>query len=299
MPKIFCRREDLVFADKPLHPRFKDIEDGVFGMLTVIGFAKKSKSHSFWYCECDCGSIITITSCSLVTGTKSCGCLQQKTVSVTSRKHGHSVNYIITPTYRAWMALRNRCMNPNNKSYADYGGRGIRVCERWDDFNNFLEDMGERPDGMSIDRKDNNGNYEPGNCRWATKKEQANNKRSNVAIMYNNQSMTISEWADVVGIDAQVIGLRLRRGWSIERSLTTSESDSRASLSRFLEYGGECLTVTQWANKMNIDAKFIFKRLYLGWDVDKIFAHIKLKHEKNHDKSCEGSQKTRKTPDHT
>jgi hypothetical protein len=130
----------------------------------------------------------------------------------------------------------DRCDNPDNAMYINYGGRGIRICDRWTEpngqgFANFLTDMGERPDGTSLDRIDVNGNYEPSNCRWATVKEQANNKRTSRWVTAFGQTLTIAEWADVTGVGAGVIRKRLNRGWSPGRSLTEDASpEFRASL---------------------------------------------------------------------
>jgi hypothetical protein len=117
--------------------------------------------------------------------------------------------------------MKNRCTNPNNKDHALYAGRGIRLALRWEIFENFLADMGERPPGMSIDRIDNNGNYEPGNCRWATSKEQTRNKRVNRMVLWRGQSLCLVEWADRVGIPRSVLNDRLRRGWTVDRAFTT------------------------------------------------------------------------------
>jgi hypothetical protein len=108
---------------------------------------------------------------------RSCGCLQREIIARRNRTHGHSVRGAETPTYRSWKAMHTRCTNPNPSTWAHYGGRGIEICERWRSFESFLEDMGERPEGTSIDRIDVDGNYEPGNCRWATPTEQRANRR--------------------------------------------------------------------------------------------------------------------------
>lgn len=124
-----------------------------------------------------------------------------------------------TTTYNVWVNMRQRCNNTENPRYVDYGGRGIRVCDRWETFENFLADMGIRPLGMTLERRDNDGHYEPGNCRWSTTEEQANNKRNNNRLTYQGETLTISEWARKLGVRDQLLRVRLCRGWSVEETL--------------------------------------------------------------------------------
>lgn len=126
-----------------------------------------------------------------------------------------------TPEYKIWVGMKKRCYNPSDSSYSHYGGRGITVCERWrNDFVAFLEDMGTRTKGLTLERKNNNGNYEPGNCRWATRKEQTRNARHNIVLEFNGIKQCLAAWAEEMGQRRTTVQSRLDRGWSVERALT-------------------------------------------------------------------------------
>lgn len=149
-----------------------------FGRLVCNKPGKSCKSGRYWICTCDCGKQTEALRGNLINGNvSSCGCFgneTRKTNGLKTFRHGHSI--IKSTTYTTWEAMRQRCNNPNNDWYHRYGGRGIKICQRWDSFEMFLSDMGERPEGKTLDRINPDGNYEPSNCQWATPLEQSNNK---------------------------------------------------------------------------------------------------------------------------
>lgn len=200
-----------------------------FGRLLVIEEApsKKCKNgyHVMWRCKCDCGNIKDIHSVSLTRTTKptrSCGCFCKDRGREANTVHNYNRRGLKYSTYGIWQGMIQRCTNPNHKSYKNYGGRGIKVCDRWrHSFINFLEDMGECPVGKSIERINNDGDYTPENCKWVTREEQNNNHRRNVVITYNGVSQNLTQWARIIEVTAKLLGQRLRNGWSIEEALTT------------------------------------------------------------------------------
>ena len=188
-----------------------------YGSWTVLTVELQNRSrNNECLCRCKCGTVKPVREQNLIRGlSTNCGCERDKKTGNRFRKHGESRGNR-TPEYIAWRGMITRCTNKNERSYADYGARGILVCERWtgcDGYKNFLADMGRRPGpGYSIERKENNGNYEPSNCRWATAKEQARNKRSNRIIEANGQTRCLAEWAEQLRLDARVIQALIRRG---------------------------------------------------------------------------------------
>jgi len=199
-----------------------DLTGRKFGRLVVIARAENTKSgEPRWLCRCDCGREKAVQAGNLRSGhTTSCGCW----------KHGLTK----TPAYSSWTAMISRCTSETNPNYRSYGGRGVKVCERWrHSFLAFLEDMGERPSvGHSIDRyPDGKGNYEPGNCRWATRSQQRvnqDNSRRGKLIEFRGKRMSVKRWANEIGIARQTLVYRLRTGWPVEVALTKGISHGRS-----------------------------------------------------------------------
>lgn len=183
-----------------------------FNRLTAITAAKSKGGHKFWVFRCKCGNIRTVRVDRVVSGaTQSCRCARR--VAMTHGRTG-------TPEHCTWLRMKGRCNNPRDRRYAAYGGRGITVCERWLSFENFWADMGEKPaPGYSIDRINNDGDYEPSNCRWATAAEQASNRRDNVMITFQGQTMCQERWAKAKGMARSTLARRLAL-WGVERALT-------------------------------------------------------------------------------
>ncbi len=175
----------------------------VFERLTVVCYAGKNGHHQMWLCECECGNEVVVRHSNLTSGnTRSCGCLKIK--------HGHARPGRISPEYRTWMSMHRRCYDQNDVSYHSYGGRGITVCKSWFKFEIFLSDMGRRPNGATIERKDNNQGYSPDNCRWATAREQARNRRTNRVITAFGETMCFKDAAKRYGLSLGCLTARLR-----------------------------------------------------------------------------------------
>lgn len=186
-----------------------------FGRLTV--FDRCSQNPSYWWCQCSCGSAAKrIYRSSLTRGlTRSCGCLWRETVPGANATHRKTK----TSIYRLWSMMLDRCRNPQNKRYARYGGRGITVCELWYNFENFYDDMGERPVGKTLNRINNDGPYSPDNCEWASLKTQARNKSTNKLLTHEGKTQSLAAWAEELGIKRQTLSTRLYRGWSVRSAL--------------------------------------------------------------------------------
>ena len=192
-------------------------EGRVFGRLTVLRKSEARKAH--WWCQCSCGSIERqVQRSNLMSGaTSSCGCIAKETSVKRNTTHGKTNTLI----YITWQGMHTRCANPRYKLFHRYGGRGIYVCKRWQLFENFYADMGDKPKGASLDRIDNDGPYSPQNCRWASSKQQGRNRSTSRMLTYKGKTQTLVEWSEQLGVEYQTFCTRSIRGWSDERIIET------------------------------------------------------------------------------
>jgi hypothetical protein len=236
-------------------PKFVDLVGRRFGKLSVARYLGSSR----WSCLCDCGRESAVNGQRLREGkTRSCGCgIAQSNKRRT--KHG----MYRTRAYRIWHSIRQRCENPNNKTYPRYGGRGIKLCDRWQSFGNFIEDMGEPPEGMSIDRIDGDGDYEPGNCRWATPTQQQNNIRTNRMFTHDGKTMTLAQWARELGIAYHVLKYRLNQGWQPPK-LFTQENLKGQTTMYTVEYNGEIMPIKKASELSGVSLQTLYWRMHNG-----------------------------------
>jgi hypothetical protein len=233
------------------------------GQWTVLEFSDHGKYKYYWKCRCSCGTVKDVQQCHLSHG-KSTKCTTCKSQGMNNSRYSHGK--ADSRIYKNWHDMKARCENPKNSAYKYYGGRGIQVCERWQDFNLFYSDMGDPPSSeLSIDRIDVNGNYAPDNCRWATAVEQARNRRDNRMLTFDGKTMCLTDWAAVVGISGGAISDRLKRGWSVQRALTEGLCHSGVNF-RFITIDGETNTIAGWSRKTGIHEATIKTRLKAGWD---------------------------------
>lgn len=197
----------------------------VFGRWTALKEAGRRHRGVLWLCRCSCGTEKIVGGLSLRNGaSKSCGCLgrevwRESAARMRAKKgdDGHTK----TPEFRSWRNMLDRCENPKSKSYHNYGGRGITVCADWHQFKAFIRDMGSRPIGTTLERINNDGNYEPSNCKWATAMQQRRNSRQNRFLTFNGRSQCVVDWAKTMGVPRTLLQNRLHKGWSVEEALST------------------------------------------------------------------------------
>lgn len=240
-------------------------------IVKVLDERDKRKAQMY-LCRCDCGKEFKKPSDGLF-NIKSCGCMRKKIVGNKNTKHGGSA----TRLYVIWSCMKERCYNANMPSYCDYGGRGIGVCPEWKNsfaaFRKWAEetDYNEKAKTgeCTLDRIDFNGNYEPNNCRWTNMKEQQNNRRDNRRITFKNETHTLSEWADIVGINYKALHRRLKQGWTIERAFTEPQKHIV-----YLEYKGTKKRLTQWAKEMGVNRHKLSYLKEHGWSDKEIIERM-------------------------
>ncbi len=258
-------------------PRYSpDLTGQKFFRLTVIRTVRNHRNQKAWECLCSCGNTRVVTASNLYSGkSNSCGCYRNERTAARMTRHGHSAGGSRSKEYSTWMGMRSRCFNPADRRYADYGGRGITLCERWENsFEAFYADMGARPSPRhSIDRINNDGPYAPGNCRWATAQQQANNKRNNRILTHGGRSQTLSQWAVEIGIKPLALHHRIDSyGWSVDRALTTPvSSEPKGPHERTIVFSGRSLTLMQWQAETGIPWRVLADRLRKpNWSVEQV-----------------------------
>lgn len=209
----------------------KDLTGMVFGNLKVVKIVGKKNRNTLWLCRCECGKYVECYQYNIERGTStSCGCLRSYYAKKTRSCHGESTGKF----YKKWSSIKSRCYNKNTPSYKNYGGRGIKMCDEWLDFWSFREwaYLNGYSEGLTLERIDVNGNYEPSNCKWIPMEEQANNKRNNSFIEYGGKKQTLSQWSKELGVGKEVLSYRYRAGWTPEECLFGKESVGKHQLPR-------------------------------------------------------------------
>ena len=251
-------------------PKPIDLTGQYFGYWKVIErFANTEGRCTKWLCECKCGTRKVVNGATLRNGTsKSCGCMRTELLIGRVRTHGKRK----TRLYRIWAQMIQRTTNKNQKDYDYYGERGIAVCKEWresfDTFEQWAKENGYA-ENLTIDRKDNNKGYEPGNCHWVTMKEQSRNTRRTHYLTYNGQTKPLTDWADEMQIPRFVLDTRINKlGWSVEKALTTKVKNANRPC--YLTLNGITKTITEWANETGIPKGTLLHRInILGWSVEK------------------------------
>lgn len=205
-----------------------------YGRYLVLSYSHKQGRYTYWQVRCEeCGEVKTLCRTHLRQGitnqcwTKYSEDRKPDPLTIAKRKHQKKANRRYNLTRTSWQSMRRRCLNPQNANYRNYGGRGITICERWDCYANFLADMGERPCGMMLERIDNNGNYEPSNCRWATPKEQTRNRRVTKYLTFGGETLTPTAWGERFGLSEKTIQYRAKRGIPLDAPINTKKQQAR------------------------------------------------------------------------
>lgn len=245
-----------------------DLTGQTFGRLKVIQFAGKSTDRQYlWECECSCENHthLIVKAGNLRSGnTKSCGCLHSEITSKVHTTHGHRHDKI----YGVWKTMKSRCYNPNVECYNRYGGRRITICDEWlNSFEAFYKWSVKNgyQEGLTIDRINNDGNYEPNNCRWTDRIVQANNRRTNRKLEYKEITQNLSEWNESTNLP---VDLRLRRGWDLDRAMNEPKNANY----HYLTYNNKTQNLSQWCKELNLPYDIVYNRIvHLKWSVENAF----------------------------
>ncbi len=255
-----------------------DLTGQRFGKLLVLGFAEEQRGYaSRFLCLCDCGNKKVVMGQNIKSGsTASCGCRQierGRELGRGQRKYSESQKSCL----RSWKAMNSRCRNEKNVEYRNYGGRGIKICKRWNSFWKFYEDMGDRPKGTSLDRINNNGNYEPNNCRWATPLEQSRNTRKIRFVEWEGSKVPLGELCERLGLRKGTVGKRLDKGYSLEEAVRPEDYgtwEKSTSRDRLFIYKGITKRLTywiqEWSKKYEIKEVTLWSRINKGWSIEKV-----------------------------
>lgn len=258
--------------------RVIDLTGKIFGRWKVIERSYSKNNKIYWLCECSCDkhTIRSVNGSSLKRGLSiSCGCLKNEITSARFKKHGMTGTRI----YNIWKGMRKRCYNPNSNNYHNYGGRGITICNEWSDFRNFYDWAIENgyQDDLTIERKNNNGNYEPSNCKWATMKEQANNSRNNHEITIHNESKLLHEWSEEIGITSANVLMRISKGLSDDEILK-GKNIIKYEKSMKINIKDKEYTIKEIAEITGLPTDTIWHRIRYGWTGEKLLLPNQLNH---------------------
>lgn len=249
----------------------KDITGMRFNMWTVLEFSHMNKSGAAMFkCRCDCGTEKIVNGYTLRRGaSKSCGCYRPPVSGHT--RHDERL-------YGVWCGIRDRCNNPKSKYYSRYGGRGIKLCKEWNDYEEFkkwayengYDDQAKKYE-CTIDRINNDGDYEPDNCEWHNQKQQCNNKSDNHIIEYNGESHTLKEWSEITGINKSTIWRRITKyGWSVDRALTEQSAHESRNRNALYDLDGESHTLSEWASIKGMRLDTLCRRInHYHWSIEK------------------------------
>ena len=240
-----------------------DLAGQMFDRLTVMQESgKDTRGETLWMCKCECGNIVNVLSSNLRTGhTKSCGC-RRSDKGVGNYKHG----MYGTSIYEVWSAMIQRCTNEGHAYYYRYGGRGIKVCVRWLKFENFYKDMGDKPDGFTLERINNNGDYCKDNCKWVTVKEQTHNRETTVNITFNGKTQCVAAWEDELGFKHGTLWMRIYKyNWPVEKAMTEPLKDvKRVPITVF----GKTQSLTKHAKDHGLGLTTVQQRLSSGLSIE-------------------------------